>query len=344
MLFAFALLALQGPPSTAPAPAVSIPFRTDATPRIDPVFGDVATLRVAIDGFAVLQYQMDEVRDQFSTAVHETLATLQTSGGTARPMAITTAGKAAHCPVAAADPYARALTAGGRFLSLGRQLQARFRELRRGEDSGDAAGLTPDYRWKARRAREQYGHLLNDYREMRVAFHDQLGAELRHNGCKLGDKATRRPASATNAAAAGADAEVPERIDPYDPSAWTLDPADDASAATTHLPPAPLRSPGDGPAAGLASKSVPPAAVAGSATAIWIDVDNSLCPQPTHVTIDGQAMGDVAERGTASIRTRAGPHELCALPATDARPCGAPGTVRKAYLHEGWSLTVHCGK
>jgi len=42
------------------------------------------------------------------------------------------------------------------------------------------------------------------------------------------------------------------------------------------------------------------------------------------------------------VRTHAGPREICALPASDPRTCGDPGTIRKAYLHEGWSLTVHC--
>ncbi|HXI55295.1 MAG TPA: hypothetical protein VNO55_04520, partial [Polyangia bacterium] len=103
-----------------------------------------------------------------------------------------------------------------------------------------------------------------------------------------------------------------------------------------------LRSSAEGAASVAAPE--PPAPSASAAPAVWIDVDNSLCAQATHVTIDGQAMGDVGARGTASIRTRAGPHEVCVLPAADKRPCGAPGTVRKAYLHEGWSLTVHCNK
>src|SRR5258708_36683215 len=133
MLFVFALLAIEG---------TSIPFRTDAAPRIDAVVGDAVSLRAALDGFSALQDQMDGVRERFSTAVHDTLATL--------PNTTTVATKTPHaCPPAAAEPYTRALTAGGRFLTLGQQLAARYREIRRGEESGDAAGRAADYRWKA---------------------------------------------------------------------------------------------------------------------------------------------------------------------------------------------------
>ena len=34
--------------------------------------------------------------------------------------------------------------------------------------------------------------------------------------------------------------------------------------------------------------------------------------------------------------------DVCALPASDHRSCGDAGTMRKAYLHEGWRLTIHC--
>ena len=88
----------------------------------------------------------------------------------------------------------------------------------------------------------------------------------------------------------------------------------------------------------------PPARATMAAPAIWIDVDNTLCPQSTRVSVDGQSLGEVGARKKTSVRTHAGPREICALPVSDARSCGDPGTIRKAYLHEGWSLTVHCDK
>jgi hypothetical protein len=55
-------------------------------------------------------------------------------------------------------------------------------------------------------------------------------------------------------------------------------------------------------------------------------------------------VGDIPAGKKTSVRTRAGPHALCVLPASDQRTCGAAGTIRRAYLHEGWSLAVRCGK
>ena len=87
-----------------------------------------------------------------------------------------------------------------------------------------------------------------------------------------------------------------------------------------------------------------PAGTTLAAPAIWIDLDNSLCAQPTRVSIDGQPLGEVAPHKKTSVRTHAGPREVCVLPAGDTRTCGDAGTIRKAYLHEGWSLSVHCEK
>jgi hypothetical protein len=323
-------LALAASASAAPAASATsvIPFRTDAQPRVDPVFGDAASLRLSVDRFLALQGEMDHVRDEFLTAVHETLAALAGPPALGAPMS-----KA--CPAATAAPYARALAAGGRYLLLGQQLQGHFRDIRRADDLGDAAALTPDYRIKVKQARDLHQHLLDDYREMRVAFYDQLGAEMRHATCKTGLQATAR------AGAKGGDGAVKPGVtpNPTDASAWSLDeagPLDEPHGAPS--------SAADKPGA-RTSVSEPAAASRAStmaAPAIWIDVDNTLCPQPTRVSVDGQALGEVGARKKSSVRTHAGPREICALPASDARACGDPGTVRKAYLHEGWSLTVHC--
>jgi hypothetical protein len=319
------------PPAGAKAPASQIiPFRTDAQPRVDAVFGDAASLRLAVDRFLGLQTDMERVRDEFSTAVHETLAALAGNvsmnvgvnmGPPAPAKATTTVATSKGCPPATAAPYARALAAGSKYLLLGQQLQGRYRDIRRADDLGDAAALTPDYRVKVKHAKDLHQQLLDDYREMRVAFYDQLGAEMRHAGCKTGP----------GAAVAAADSPAPLAPSPSDPGAWTMDevtPADEPAAA-------PARPPAPPPPAAGASMAAP---------AIWIDVDNTLCAQPTRVTVDGQPLGEVGARKRTSVRTHAGPREICALPVSDARSCGEAGTVRKAYLHEGWSLTVHCEK
>ena len=317
-LGAWLALAPNAPSAPAAPDASVIPFRTEAQPRVDPVFGDAASLRLSVDRFFSLEVEMDRVRDDFSSAVHETLAALAGPVGTPAPKA---------CPVATAAPYARALAAGGRYLLLGQQLQGRYRDIRRADDLGDGAALTPDYRIKIKQARDQHQHLLDDYREMRVAFYDQLGAEMRHASCKTGAKAV---------VAAGA--EATGAPNPSDASAWTLD---DPAGLDEPRGPAPASEKTGGRAAGA---DPTPGAVTMAAPAIWIDVDNTLCAQPTRVTVDGQPLGEVSARKKTSVRTHAGPREICALPTSDARACGDPGTVRKAYLHEGWSLTVHCDK
>ncbi len=322
--FAFAE-APNAPPPAAPATEVS--FRTEAAPRIDPVFGDVASLRASIDKFLSLQGEMDRVRDEFSSAVHETLAALTTDDVT-----LARAGAdARQCPAGASTPYGHALASGGRYLALGQQLQASYREIRRAEDLGDTLGLTPDYRLRAKKAKDMHQQLLSDYREMRVAFYDQLGAELRHAGCKLTAK--------------GISAAVPPEANPFNPSSWDL----------AEPSPEPVAPPARGSSAaapptttpGLAASGTPlgaEASAAGVAPAIWIEIDNALCNEPTRLAIDGQALGQIGPRNKTSVRARSGPHEVCALPASDRRACGDAGTMRKAYLHEGWQLTIHCAK
>ncbi len=332
-----ALLAVSpGAPDAASTTQV-VPFRTELRPRVDPVFGDAASLRASVDRFFALQSEMERVRDEFSTAVHETLAALAaTAPPSAKPAARPEAkSESKSCPATTTAPYGRALAAGAKYLLLGQQLQGRFRDIRRADDLGDAAALTPDYRAKIKKVRELFGNLLADYREMRVAFYDQLGAELRHASCKT--------AAMAKASASGADASVNggDVPNPTEASAWSLA-VDEVPAADE--PRAVMPTPaGKRPALGSASE--PGAATSPgplAAPSIWIDVDNTLCAQPTRVSVDGQPLGEVGARKRTAVRTHAGPREICALPASDARACGAPGTVRKAYLHEGWSLTVHC--
>ncbi len=316
-----------GGAGTAGGASVVVPFRTEGQPRVDAVFGDAAALRSSVDRFLGLQTDMERVRDDFSNAVHETLTALASNAETG-PTNATANVPTKACPAATAAPYGRALAAGTKYLLLGQQLQGRYRDIRRADDFGDAAALTPDYRVKIKKARDLYQRLLEDYREMRVAFYDQLGAEMRHAGCKTGPKAAT-PADATGATAPN----------PTDPSAWmwTMDepvadePTPPASAAPVVVPRAKPVAP-------------PPVGAAMAAPAIWIDVDNTLCAQPTRITVDGQSLGEVGARKKTSVRTHAGPRELCALPESDPRACGDAGTIRKAYLHEGWSLTVHCDK
>ncbi len=291
------------------------PFRTEVAPRIDPVFGDTAALREQIDQFLALQAEMETVRDEFSAAVHKTLAQLGPVGG-APPTT---------CPPGVPALYAGASDAGRRFLALGRRFAARFRDIRRAEELGDTAGLTPDYRAKARKARDLYAGLVRDYREMRAAFYEQLTAEVRHAGCKL-----NAPPPAKGPAAPAAD----HPPDPTNPGDWVLEPPEEPAEAAPGKPAAAAKPP---------AMEKPPAADKSGGPAIWIQIDNTRCAQPSTLTIDGTAIGDIAGQKKIPVRAHAGPHELCVLPASDKRACGAPGTVRRVYLYDGWTLAVRCG-
>jgi len=275
---------------------------------------------------------MERVRDELSSAVHETLGALAPAiAAGPGPGATPTVAAARSCPPSAGASYARALASGGRYLALGQQLQAAYREIRRADELGDALGLTPDYRLEVKRTKDLHQQLLTDYREMRVAFYDQLGAELRHAGCKVGAHGLGQPAAP---ATGGGPAET---ADPANARAWELD-----EPAAEAAPPEP-----DAPRATAAAAATPASSAAAepaAAPAIWIDIDNSLCTQPTRLAIDGQPLGDIGAGKRTSVRTRSGPHEVCALPASDGRACGDPGTLRKAYLHEGWTLAIHCGR
>jgi hypothetical protein len=127
---------------------------------------------------------------------------------------------------------------------------------------------------------------------------------------------------------------------PSDPGAWVMEDTlveSDAPAARASSAPAKssiAADPGKTPPGGESPNA--------AAQAIWIDIDNSLCALATRVSIDGQSLGEISGRKKTSLRTLAGPHEVCVLPTNDARSCGDPGTLRRAYLHEGWALTVFC--
>src|SRR4051812_122594 len=138
MISAVLLLALaaSAPPSQPPPPGTVIPFRTEAQPRVDPVFGDAGALRAAVgrfpgrqaggDGSRAVRAERARVRDDFPSAAPEPLAALAPAPAATK-----------SCPAAAGAPYARALAAGSRYLALGQQLQARYRDIRRADDLGD---------------------------------------------------------------------------------------------------------------------------------------------------------------------------------------------------------------
>ncbi|MCB9563877.1 MAG: tetratricopeptide repeat protein [Kofleriaceae bacterium] len=86
----------------------------------------------------------------------------------------------------------------------------------------------------------------------------------------------------------------------------------------------------------------PPRAAAPEPAIATIYVDNRECTAPIEVWVDGEQLGEAPARARGAFETRVGERALCLIEPTDAVFCGDRGTVRQAYLYDGWSATVHC--
>ncbi|MBX3157429.1 MAG: tetratricopeptide repeat protein [Deltaproteobacteria bacterium] len=72
-------------------------------------------------------------------------------------------------------------------------------------------------------------------------------------------------------------------------------------------------------------------------------LDNTLCPDPVDVWIDGVPLGQVAPGRRSALIADGGERTLCLI-VPGAAQCGDKGTVRQVYLHDGWGATMHCIK
>jgi hypothetical protein len=244
-----------------------------------------------------------------------------------------------------------------------------------------------------KRALGSFSEVLGDYREMRVALHEQLDGELRFLGCDLGALLARgearRPASSPTLAT---EMPVPRalarngsevagtrvggngvvavdqtaarpldaararetRADSSAPSAGTA--ATDAPGSRRSVGPTAPTAAGSSPltqAAGPATATATSAAAAAprrspglsaddAASAALFFIDNSRCAVGQQVHLDGVLQGEVPARARAAFRANVGHHEMCLLPIGSHTACGSPGTVRRVYLHDGWSITMRC--
>ena len=218
------------------------------------------------------------------------------------------------CPVDhVARPYYEARRDGETYRALGAELESEQSLIRQLDELGETAALTPDYRWKVNQVAGHYRRALVDLKEMRISFVTQLGGEIRHRGCApsaLLKRGAELVASQTQVAEAEAPAD-----DPRDQK------------------PRPRPRPGQEPEAPV----VP-------ATTITFYVDNRACPSSQGVYLDGQLLGVVAADARAAFQALAGRHALCLITGGSAARCGDPGTIRAAFLHDGWSIALHCGK
>ncbi len=322
--------AADAPPGDLGALGGAGGFHTEGHAAIDDVFGDANDYRRTIDRFLELSTRMATLRDEFASAVQMTLTELGVRGP--RPPGVI---PRRGCPVEqVATPYARANRLGGEYLHLGRELTRHHEQVREFDRLGESVGLTPDYRAKVRRVLVQYRALVTDYREMKIAFHDQLVDELHYAGCDLWALIQK------------GDPQARPRPDGSKEDEW---PAPGAAGAPGV--PGPAREPpSEQPPPGLPPERVPPAAAiplprrpneTASRTGILFYVDNTKCRRPTAVILDGARLGEVAAGTRAGYQSQAGPHDLCLLDDPQRR-CGQPGTVRRSYLHEGWTITLRC--
>ncbi len=326
-----AVVAADGP-ATAPLDAGGTNgFRLEGRSAVDDVFGDASDYRRTVDRFLELSGQMSSMRDEFARTVQVALTELGVRGPRAG------APQKKGCPVDnVAVPYARAYHLGGQYLKLGRELTRHYEQVKEFDRLGETVGLTPDYRTKVRRVLAQYRALVTDYREMKVAFHDQLVDELHYVGCDLwtllqkgdpqghahGDKPTDEwPAPGTPGAPGvpsnGPAREPPNELPPSNLPVEKVPPSPPITLPKRNNDPAPTRS------------------------GILFYVDNTKCKRKNTVVLDGKTVGEVAGGTRSGFQSQAGPHDLC-LVDDPKRSCGQPGTVRRTYLHEGWTITLRC--
>jgi hypothetical protein len=221
--------------------------------------------------------------------------------------------KRGSCPVDhVARSYYEARRDGETYRALGAELESEQVLIQQLDELGETAALTPDYRWKVNQVAGRYREALVDLKEMRLAFKTQLGGELAYRGCNQAELLTR-----------GADlvaSQAPVAEEPPDVA--------DAEGAV------PPHKPGD----------QTPAEPAIPATTITFYVDNRSCAAGQQVFLDGELLGEVASSGRAAFQALAGRHALCLIPGDSPQRCGDPGTVRAAFLHDGWSIGLDCAR
>jgi hypothetical protein len=327
----------QPPAGQLPANPGDAGFRLEPKPIIDDVFGDVAEYRRTIDRFLGLCDSMQKVRDEFAQAVQGALVSVQPPPGakSERPLR--------KCPAAqVAQPYARALKLGRTYLSTGRELARRYEQVKELDRLGESLGLTPDYKQKVKRVLAQYGALLTDYREMKVAFHDQLTDELKFAGCdpeKLLALATTPPNAPLKDEAWPAPAELAPTI--------AATPAE-AAPRSDEKGDAKVEAKADPKVEAKADPKVDPKTGETAAlpvAGILFYVDNTRCTAVTEVALDGRLIGEVPGSTRSAFQATPGPHDLCLLPrgpSTSSKKCGDAGTLRRSYIHEGWTISLRC--
>jgi hypothetical protein len=309
-------------------------FHLEGKPAVDDVFGDASDYRRTVDRFIELAGQMQSMRDEFARSVQSALNELgargiEKKGGVSK--------KAGRCPVdSVAAPYAKAHHLGAEYLRVGRELTRHYDQVKEFDRLGESIGLTPDYRWKVKRVLQQYATLLTDYREMKVAFHDQLVDELKYAGCDLQALLIKGDPQAKP----GSEEAWPQPGQPGAPGVQ-LAKSDTVTHETVppNLPSERVPPPSPIPIPKHPAPADPTANETRSGVLFY--VDNTKCQRGATVYVDGKKLGEVPAATRVGFQAAPGPHDLCLLDGTK-KECGAPGTVRRSYLHEGWTISLRC--
>jgi len=207
------------------------------------------------------------------------------------------------CPTQELAPhYFGAYHAAEEYRRLGIALEIEYTAIQTLHRFGESQGLTPDYRWKVNRVTPAYRASLTDYREIQVALVEQLDKELGYRGCKSADLLS----------------EGEKRAD-TPPLAYTVP-----------VPP-PRRT----------WRREAPAPVVPASTATFT-IDNRSCKDGLDVYADGVLLGEAPAHKRAAFQTLTGNRAICLIPKGSTLECGQAETVRTAYIHDGWAMTMHC--
>lgn len=290
-----ATLSADGDVLTAPGQTRIVGgFRMEGAPELEVVFGDTSRYRRHIDSFYELHQNMSDARTVFTQQVQAALLAVSNHRG--------------KCDVETLAPlYYKAHLEGENYRKLGADFEREYAAIRGLHKLGETAGLTPDYRWKVNRVRRLYKTALVDYKEMRIAFFDQLATELQARGC-----------STEKLLAVGKDAPSP-----------------DLNALTTKN-----RQPSKPHVSRHWREKLDKPVVPASTVTFF--VDNTDCTEPLDVYVDGTLLGNVGADSKTAFQALAGRHSLCLLNEKTNTECGQAGTVRTSYIHDGWSIRLHC--
>lgn len=286
-------------------------------PEFEDPFWPTGQLRRDIDRFLRLADRLEQHRDAFDRAVNRSYAALTAHYRVNRK---------GGCPQVLVGPHVvEARRAGTAALADGREFSRLYRRIAIMHRLGETAALTPEYRelFVPRQKRHRRGtapsafdhahdKAASEFAESRSIFHDRLVKEIRRFGCDVGQlPATVPPVEAADPSVAESRVltySSSYQVPPSDPDEG-VDP-DDLESAT-----------------------------------VFFTVDNSDCTMTQRVFVDGRQVGTVGNDGKTNagiFEVRGGPHDVCIMPDADAAKCALPAHRLRAFVHEGWSVKIHC--